>query len=70
MEMTNVADGICAIDKLVFKDKKYTLIELCEAVKMNFSGFENLRQDILDCPKYGQNSDADKYAIRFARMLL
>ncbi len=69
MGMTNVADGICAIDKLVFKDKKYTLNELCEAVKMNFSGFENLRQDILDCPKYGQNSDADKYAIRVAEIM-
>lgn len=69
MGMVNVADGICAIDKLVFKDKKYTLNELCEAVKMNFSGFENLRQDILDCPKYGQNSDADKYAIRVAEIM-
>ena len=69
MGMINVADGICAIDKLVFKDKKYTLNELCEAVKMNFSGFEKLRQDILDCPKYGQNSDADKYAERIAEIM-
>lgn len=69
MGMTNVADGICAIDKLVFKDKKYTLNELCEAVKINFQGYEALRQDILDCPKYGQNSDADKYAVKVAEIM-
>ena len=69
MGMINVADGICAIDRLVFRDRKYTLSELCEAVKMNFSGFANIRQDILNCPKYGQNSDADTYAVRVAEIL-
>ncbi len=67
--MVNVADGICAIDKLVFKEKKYTLDELCEAVKMNFEGYESLRQDILDCPKYGQNSEADIYAVKVAEIM-
>lgn len=69
MGMVNVADGICAIDKLVFKEKKYTLDELCEAVKMNFEGYESLRQDILDCPKYGQNSEADIYAVKVAEIM-
>lgn len=69
MGMINVADGICAIDRLVFKEKKYTIDELCEAVKMNFEGYETLRQDILDCPKYGQNSEADKYAVKVAEIM-
>ncbi len=68
MGMVNVSDGICAVDKLVFKDKKYTLEEMSAAVKNNFEGYAELRQDILACPKYGQNSSADEYAVRVAEI--
>ncbi len=69
MGMVNVGDGICAIDKLVFKDKKYAIDEVNDAVKNNFVGFENVRSDILKCSKFGENSDADEYAIRVAQIL-
>ncbi len=69
MGMVNVGDGICAPDKLVFKDKKYTIDEMNEAVKNNFVGFENIRNDILKCSKFGENSDADAYAVRIAQIL-
>jgi formate C-acetyltransferase len=69
MGMINVSDGICAIDNLVFKNKKYSLEELSEAVKNNFVGYEEIRDDILKCNKYGQNSDADSYAIAVAEIL-
>ncbi|MBQ2967249.1 MAG: DUF3029 family protein [Clostridia bacterium] len=69
MGMINVSDGICAIDKLVFQEKKYTLSELCEAIKNNFNGYENIREDILKCPKFGQNSEADLYAVKIAEIL-
>ncbi len=68
MGMVNVSDGICAVDRLVFKDKKYTLEEISAAVKNNFEGYAELRQDILACPKYGQNSSADEYAVRVAEI--
>lgn len=69
MGMVNVSDGICAVDKLVFNDKKYTLEEMSAAVKNNFEGYAELRQDILACPKYGQNSSADEYAVRVAEIM-
>ncbi len=69
MGMINVSDGIYAVDKLVFKDKKYTLNQLTEAVKNNFSGYEDMRKDLLQCSKYGQNSQADSYAIKVAEIL-
>lgn len=69
MGMVNVGDGICATDKLVFKDKKYTIDEMNKAVKNNFVGFENVRSDILKCSKFGENSDADEYAVRVAQIL-
>lgn len=69
MGMINVSDGICAIDNLVFKNKKYSLEKLSEAVKTNFVGYEEIRNDILKCNKYGQNSNADSYAIAVAEIL-
>ena len=69
MGMINVSDGICAIDKLVFREKKYTIAEIHTALKVNFVGYEELRIDLLSCPKFGQNSEADSYAVRVAEIL-
>lgn len=69
MGMVNASDALCAIDTLVFKEKRYTLNELTKAVKSNFAGYEQIRADILKCPKYGTNSEADEYAVRVADVL-
>lgn len=69
MGMINVSDGIYAIDRLVFKDKKYTVSEINAAVKNNFNGFEKIRNDIMSCAKFGENSDADEHAVRVAEIL-
>lgn len=67
--MINAADGICAIDKLVFNERKYTLDEINLAVQNGFAGFEKIKSDILSCPKFGENSDADEYAVTVAEIL-
>ena len=69
MGMVNVSDGIYAVDKLIFKDKKYTVEEINLAVKNNFINYETLRNDIIKCSKFGENSEADEYAIRVAQIL-
>lgn len=69
MGMINAADGIYAVDRLVFKENKYTLEEINRAVADNFVGYENIRNDILKCPKFGQNTEADGYAVRVAEIL-
>lgn len=69
MGLVNAADGICAIDELVFRSRKYTVSELNEAVKANFAGSDSLRNDILRCPKFGENSAADTYAVRMSELL-
>lgn len=69
MGMVNVSDGIHAVDRLVFKDKKYTIDEINTAVRNNFSGFKNLQNDIKGCLKFGENSEADEYAVRLAEIL-
>lgn len=69
MGMVNAADGIYAIDRLVFRGGKYTLNDFNQAVKVNFVGCEALRRDILACSRFGQNGDADLFALRLAEIL-
>ena len=55
--LATYADSMAAIKKLVFEEKKYTLQELNEALKADFVGYEKLKKDCLDAPKYGNDDD-------------
>jgi len=64
MALTNTADSLTAVEKLVYTDKKFTLQQLTEAAKANYVGCDTIRSDILACSKYGTDSDtADKNLI-------
>lgn len=54
----NAADALGAVEKLVFQEKKYTLDQLLQAARDNYQGHEQLRKEILSCPKYGMNIPA------------
>ena len=61
--LATYADSMAAIKKLVFDEKKYTLQQLNEALKADFVGFDQLRTDCLNAPKYGNDDDyADNIA--------
>jgi pyruvate-formate lyase len=61
----NVADSLSAIQKLVFDDGKYTMGQLLEALRANWEGYEEMRQDFLNAPKYGNDDDyADEWAVK------
>jgi pyruvate formate-lyase/glycerol dehydratase family glycyl radical enzyme len=64
--LATVADSLCAIDQLVFREKKVTMDELAKALAKNFAGQEQLRQMLVNyAPKYGVDNDlADSYARR------
>jgi pyruvate formate-lyase/glycerol dehydratase family glycyl radical enzyme len=53
----NVADGLTAIKKLVFENKKITMDDLLNALNLNFEGKEDVRQLLLSAPKYGNDDD-------------
>ena len=55
--LATYADSMAAIKKLVFDDHKYTLEELNEGLKADFEGYEQMRQDCLKAPKYGNDDD-------------
>ena len=61
--LATYADSMAAIKKLVFDDKKYTLEQLNEALVVDFIGYEQIRKDCLEAPKYGNDDD---YADRIA----
>jgi len=63
--LADTADSLAIIDKLIYRDKKVTWDQLLEAIKVNWKGYENLRQlCINDVPKYGNDDDfADGWAV-------
>ncbi len=54
---SNVADSITAVKKAVFDDKSVTMKELINAMQADWKGHENIRQIMINAPKYG-NDDA------------
>ena len=71
--LTVLADSLIAIDKFVEKypDGKDMLIA---ALKNNFEGFEDLREFLLSCPKFGNNiaevdDEAREIALRVSKLL-
>jgi len=52
------ADSLAAIKKLVFDEKRYTMEELLNALKGNWEGYEEMRQEFInDAPKFGNDDD-------------
>ncbi|GAB7027477.1 pyruvate formate lyase family protein [Geotalea toluenoxydans] len=51
------ANSLVAIKKLIYDDKKYTMAQLITALRANWNGFEEMRQDFLNAPKWGNDDD-------------
>ena len=59
-----VIDSITAIDKLVFKEKRYSLPEFVQILKGNFAGHSLLQAELKNkFPKFGNDDEeGDRYA--------
>lgn len=55
--LATYTDSMAAIKKLVFDDKKYTLDQLNEGLKADFVGYEQMKRDCLNAPKFGNDDD-------------
>lgn len=53
----NVGDSLCAIKQLVFEQKKYTMTQLLTALDADWEDYEEMREDFIKAPKYGNNID-------------
>lgn len=54
---TNAYDSLSAIKKVIFEDKKYSYVELIEALRADFDGHDRMKYDLINAPKFG-NDDA------------
>lgn len=56
--VATTADSLAAIKKLVFEEGKLSLNQIVEMLKVNFDGYENIRQMLINrAPKYGNDDD-------------
>lgn len=64
---TTVIDSLAVVKQFVFDEKRITMRELADALKNNWKGYEQLRNEILKCGKYFGNDDdtSNEMAIRF-----
>jgi formate C-acetyltransferase len=70
-----VVDSLAAVKTLVYEEKRLTMAELLAALENDFAGREDLRQMLLNAPRYGNNDpaadaiakDVDRAAIAFTR---
>jgi formate C-acetyltransferase len=53
----NVGDSLAAIKKCVFDERKITMQELLSALRHNFEGREEIRQMLIEAPKFGNDDD-------------
>lgn len=51
----NAGNGLFAIKKLIFDEKKYTMKQLMDALDADWIGYEEMRSDFASQPKYGNN---------------
>ncbi|MBR5312245.1 MAG: hypothetical protein IKU40_05115 [Clostridia bacterium] len=57
MGFANTADAFTAIDALVFEQKKYTPDDFIAAAQADYVGYEDFRDQLLRCAKYGMNNE-------------
>ncbi len=63
MGIGTVADSLAAIEKIVFIDHTLTLAQLRDVLRVNYEGYDDIREILLGAPKYGNNDEfVDKYA--------
>jgi len=68
--IVDAADSLISLKKLVFDDKKYTMEEVVRALQSNWEGYEEMRRDFINAPKYGNDDDsADEVAKRTYAMI-
>ncbi len=67
--LATLGDSLCALDTLVFKGS-VPYAEFAKALQADFVGYEALHQKLLSLPKFGNDGEADAYAVEMAHLLI
>ena len=66
----DVSDSLYAVKKLVFDEKKYTMEQVVEALRADWVGYAEMRQDFVNAPKFGNDvAEVDDMAARTYAMV-
>ncbi len=58
-------DSLISVKHCVYTEKKYTIAQLVEAISADWIGYDDMRKDFQDAPKFGNDDDfADDIMIR------
>lgn len=68
--IATLGDSLMALDKLVFKEKRFTYDEFLRILKSNFENEEKLRCEIMNYIKFGNDTEADNYTREAGKIFL
>ncbi len=69
--LTTVADSLAALKHVVFDKKHYTMREVLDALAANYEGYEAMRRELADAPKFGNDNDmVDLIAADLAKLFI
>lgn len=61
--VATVGDSLMVLDKLVFREKKYSYKEFIEILESNYENREEQRREILNYTKFGNDTEVDRYTV-------
>lgn len=68
--VATVGDSLLALDKLVFKENRLSYQEFMTILGKNYEGYEDLRQEILELTRFGNDTENDRYTVDAANTFI
>lgn len=68
--IATIGDSLMVLDRLVYKEKRYSYRAFLEILKNNYEENEPLRQEIRNMTRFGNDTDADRYAVMVGNAFL
>lgn len=68
--VATLGNSLMVLDKLVFREKRFSYNEFVEILNNNYENQEELRREILNYTRFGNDSDADEYTVIAANSFL
>ena len=68
--IATVGDSLMVLDKLVFKEKRYSYTDFVEILKNDFCGAENLMKEIRSYTGFGNDTESDSYTVLAGNIFL